>query len=60
MKWIKVSERLPEDYQRVLFIGDDKNVPYPLVELGYFVPSQSKLPEYITHWMPLPEPPTKD
>lgn len=57
MKWISVKDKSPEDYQRVLFVGDDKAVPYPLVELGYFVPSQSKLPEYITHWMPLPEPP---
>ncbi len=53
-KWIPVSERLPEDYQRVLFIGDNEEVPFPIAELGYFVPSQSPMPKHITHWQPLP------
>lgn len=54
-EWISFNERLPKDYQRVIWFdkrGGD-------IEIGYFVPSQSKIPEYATHWKPLPEPPKK-
>lgn len=50
------KERVPEDYERVLFWNDSETIPFGICEIGYFVPSQSE----ITHWRPLPSPPTKD
>lgn len=52
-KWISIKERLPKDYERVLFF----DMLLKAWQTGYFVPSQSEVPEYVTHWMPLPEPP---
>lgn len=54
-EWISVKDSLPKDYERVIWFdlreGD--------IEIGYFVPSQTKMPNYVSHWMPLPEPPKK-
>ena len=58
MNWISVKDKLPKDYQRVLFYDTRGNRSCEAdIDTGYFVPSQSKIPEYITHWMPLPSPP---
>ncbi len=65
-KWISVEDRLPEKYEDVLiyrgqFIGNLINVYTYLGnnewedEYGYW--SRTK-DESITHWMPLPTPPT--
>lgn len=58
--WVSVKERLPEDYERVLFWNDSEAIPFGICEIGYFVPSQSEIPSHITHWRTLPSPPTKD
>lgn len=54
--WVSVEDRLPEDYERVLWIDKiDGNI-----NLSYFVFSQSSH-ENVTHWQPLPQnPPTEE
>jgi hypothetical protein len=58
MEWISVKDKLPNDYQRVLFYDTLGNRSCETdIDTGYFVPSQSKIAESISHWMPLPTPP---
>lgn len=57
MEWISIKDRMPEDYQRILYWNNSKELPFGYCEIGYFVSSQTKVPKHITHWMPLPEPP---
>lgn len=61
-KWIPVSERLPDNWKPVLTIdmSESTRVPVP----AFYNPETSlwstHLPNYdlwVTHWMPLPEPP---
>ena len=61
-KWIPVSERLPDNWKPVLTIdmSESTRVPVP----AFYDPETSlwstHLPNYdlwVTHWMPLPEPP---
>lgn len=55
MEWINVKNQLPKDYEFVLWFDDrDENM-----HVDYFVPSQSKMPDYVTYWMKLPEKPIK-
>lgn len=66
-EWIKCSERLPEEGKDVLFIQKTwgNNIEF---KIGDF---DSKMKwwqagsgviknEYVTHWMPLPEPPKEE
>ena len=60
-RWIPVTERLPDDGQRVL--AYDK-VEYGIIAAIYSagtwydqILDTTVCPIYITHWMPLPEPP---
>ena len=67
-RWIPVSERLPEDRVNVLTCGDDP-VDGPFILIGRrepeskFGPAHWHLPCFefgpVTHWMPLPEPPSE-
>lgn len=50
MRWIPVSERMPDDNERVL-ISDGRSVCEGYGE------SVRLHPKIVTHWMPLPEPP---
>ncbi len=52
-KWISFKTQKPEDYQQVL-IWDSRD---KFMSVGYFVPSQTEIPSYNTHWMILPNPP---
>lgn len=65
-RWIPVSERLPEDGVEVLFVdsggdiymGDHvSGVPQWEKDNGFW---SGKFYNNITHWMPLPEPPTEE
>ncbi len=73
MNWINVTERLPDAEQLVLLHVPDVHEPVWLGEwvecdeddpLGPDSPGEwrcaagQRLPD-VTHWMPLPEPPTK-
>ena len=67
MEWISVEDRLPDNHQRVTGIGFDygdvKNKRHYVV-CEYFdsiwLGDEDEEFEYITHWMPLPEPPTEE
>ena len=62
-RWIPVSERMPESNRRVIFISlegtvycgmHQSSVPQWVADGCYFHSSWYK---FVTHWMPLPEPP---
>jgi hypothetical protein len=60
-KWIPVSERLPEEFQRVLICGAYKFLAVGRVMNGRWVISwNNDEAKSVTHWMPLPEPPKGD
>ena len=63
-KWIPVSERLPEDMdQRVLVKIKDANniVGHPDMDTDrYRLNNWVRWGGFVTHWMPLPEPPKED
>jgi len=67
-EWISVKDRLPDNHDDVLVVGEgwdnmnwwriyfyEKGIWYTIDGDEVNEQSQSK----ITHWMPLPEPPTK-
>ena len=59
-KWISVKDRLPEDYkQRVMVICiGDYPIGYPKIDTDRYVRGHwVRYGIYVTHWMPLPEPP---
>lgn len=66
-KWIKCSERLPDNFNDVIVAG--KSLEGEMISgFGYYlefsecwVSNETYLDEAtITHWMPLPEPPVEE
>ena len=65
-KWTPVEERLPGEHISVLVYDQDKEMPYVGYHLGdrwwygdhYGRWDTSTIEGDITHWMPLPDPPT--
>ena len=55
MKWIPVTERLPEYGQEVIVCSH--RTVLPLVFTTNFWDAEHDNWQGITHWMPLPEPP---
>ena len=49
-EWISVDERLPDNHTRCLVIAEDGEYYVTYYHSGFYTP-------YVTHWMPLPEPP---
>lgn len=68
MEWIKCSERMPEGkciaigYQNEIMIGylsGDVNIAgYGRMGTGIVCQDDHEVLTNVTHWMPLPEPPT--
>lgn len=68
-EWIKCSERMPEEFADVLVVTEDSQVRegYHFVYAGappvWKIYCYRKLyvndVEIVTHWMPLPPPPTE-
>ena len=58
MKWISVSERLPENDDKVLCVTQNKKGSYNIV-IGYYMDGMWRvgMNSNVTHWQPLPEPP---
>lgn len=56
MNWIKVEDRLPEEHQTV--IAYMKNIRNPDIKIQV-IQWWTGDTEEISHWMPLPEPPTQ-
>ena len=59
-EWISVKDRLPEDYkQRVMVICiGDYPIGYPKIDTDRYARGHwVRYGIYVTHWMPLPEPP---
>jgi hypothetical protein len=69
-EWISVSERLPEQGQRVLFFVNRKNTNYAAVYAGEYLKvfdvwaydqasEKGWASAFVTHWMPVPASPTE-
>ena len=53
-EWISVKDRLPNIDEQCLLCIENRITKYRWVAIGYF---HTNYDEYVTHWMPLPEPP---
>lgn len=53
-RWIPVTERLPDIDEKCLLCMENRITKYRWVTIGYF---HTNYDEYVTHWIPLPEPP---
>ena len=57
-KWIPTAERLPEEDVRVLVWVGKNNFNFPMIDTDRIHDGRwVRWNGYITHWMPLPEPP---
>jgi hypothetical protein len=70
-RWIPVTERMPDQGARVLFFVNRKNTNYASAYAGEYVKvfdmwaydltnEKGWAGAFVTHWMPLPAPPTND
>lgn len=60
VRWIPVTERLPEEYTTILVCGEDGVEPGNFSSKSGFWTCdayEADLIMGVTHWMPLPEPP---
>jgi hypothetical protein len=64
VEWIKISERLPQDMHDVIcYFNDTEEVGeatfhFDSEEYFFYVNGHGMVKkEYVSHWMPLPEPP---
>jgi hypothetical protein len=71
LEWVSVSEQLPDDHDDVMWQPEkEPDEPYELPLIGYLNEWRDKVilqgcrvgrkPSDFSHWMPLPEPPTRD
>ena len=63
VRWIPVTERLPEDNERVLTLGPKGGIQVcrfrdstPLLKWHFWTAGNARIAT-VTHWMPLPHPP---
>lgn len=64
-RWVPVSERLPEKDGKYLVVVAGDKIEEPYVLTWYFFDGHFEAfvyfpTRYITHWMPLPEPPKEE
>lgn len=59
-EWISVKDRMPGDFTFVLVVAENckRVVAVALyVDYKFYTPEAENTQIYVTHWMPLPEPP---
>ena len=69
-RWIPVTERLPktDDLVIVAIHDDSGDTPYDVTNVGFYLDVfplgiwvvENERCNYVTHWMPLPEPPKEE
>lgn len=66
-QWISTKDRLPEDGKNVLIFTDKNGGAYSFGVVrcnspigSFWATNGAMLPYNVTHWMPLPTPPTKE
>jgi len=70
-QWIPVTERMPDQGVRVLFFVNRKNTNYAAAYAGEYIKvfdtwaydlanEKGWASAFVTHWMPLPAPPTDE
>ena len=59
-KWISANHRLPESGERVLCMcraGIYEVLKWSYIHWAWYNTSHYFMKDFVTHWMPLPEPP---
>lgn len=62
-EWISVKDRLPECFEPVLVCREKNGAPHVeqgFKDVGDWWKVYGTRTKYVTHWMPLPEPPKED
>ena len=58
LKWISVKDRLPENYETVLFFNSNKFYAIGHIDKFLWIDNTTHAEILgVTHWVPLPEPP---
>ena len=58
LMWINVKDRLPEPWQEVLIYERYKDAPEYIISVTTYRPDiYQPIWNFVTHWMPIPEPP---
>lgn len=58
-RWIPVTERLPDPFERVIVCRDDGKVEQGCKDVRDWWKVYGTRTKQVTHWMPLPEPPRR-
>ena len=58
--WVNVEDRLPKKFEKVILFDKDGfgAITGRLGSVGWYLEETLDLSSNVTHWMPLPEPPT--
>lgn len=64
-QWVRTEERMPEDDERVLTLCRDGRIHdmrwnYPHWEWRDNISRDTYFEEFVTHWMPIPAPPSTE
>lgn len=58
-KWISVEERMPKEWESILMVGGSVRSSGIYMENEFHSDFKLPLHKDVTHWMPLPQPPTE-
>ncbi|ETK19273.1 hypothetical protein H097_10452 [Pseudomonas sp. FH4] len=60
--WIKVEDRLPDEHQDCLVYYHQPSISFPNLHYmteSSFYNGRFEIPKQVSHWQPLPAPPTE-